>query len=264
MCVAKYASHYFSGAVCVPLDDQEKNICTLSSHRATRELCAKVSSHKAPVGAPSEGSMRIELRPELYAKGVLCGSAIYSRCSTEWACPTTGSTFFRNLFFFFPTAAHSQCKSKIKVNEPRHDKTNKVSVRPAKTQISLGIRPACSESSLRTQWVAKDPSFLHAGSEDSHQTGRMPRLIWVFAERTSILLVLSWGGSKVNAQIETLLVCVKCTVVKSSPLISYFTVLLTVTTCIIYNRKSCILVPSGIPHTYGKPFYHGIWTASFR
>ena len=27
------------------------------------------------------------------------------------------------------------------ISEPRHDKTNKVSVRPAKTQISLGIRP---------------------------------------------------------------------------------------------------------------------------
>ena len=27
------------------------------------------------------------------------------------------------------------------------------------------------------QWVAKDPSFLHADSEDSDQTGRMPRLI---------------------------------------------------------------------------------------
>ena len=26
-------------------------------------------------------------------------------------------------------------------NEPRHDKTNKVTVRPAKTQISLGIPP---------------------------------------------------------------------------------------------------------------------------
>ena len=25
--------------------------------------------------------------------------------------------------------------------EPRHDKTNKMAVRPAKTQISLGIRP---------------------------------------------------------------------------------------------------------------------------
>ena len=32
--------------------------------------------------------------------------------------------------------------------EPRHDKTNKVSVRPTKTQISLGIRPVWSESSL--------------------------------------------------------------------------------------------------------------------
>ena len=33
-------------------------------------------------------------------------------------------------------------------NEPRHDKTNKVTVRPAKTQICLGIRPVWSESSL--------------------------------------------------------------------------------------------------------------------
>ena len=39
------------------------------------------------------------------------------------------------------------------------------------------------------------PSFLHADSEDSDQTGRMPRLIWVFAGRTVILLGLSWGGS---------------------------------------------------------------------
>ena len=37
------------------------------------------------------------------------------------------------------------------------------------------------QSSLRTQWVAKDPSFLHTDSEDSDQTGQMPRLIWVFA-----------------------------------------------------------------------------------
>ena len=31
--------------------------------------------------------------------------------------------------------------------EPPHDKTNKVTVCPAKTQISLGIRPVLSESS---------------------------------------------------------------------------------------------------------------------
>ena len=64
-------------------------------------------------------------------------------------------------------------------NEP-----TKWHVRPAKTQICLGIRQVWSESSLCTQWVAKDPSFLHADSEDSDQTGRMPRLIWVFAGRT--------------------------------------------------------------------------------
>ena len=69
-------------------------------------------------------------------------------------------------------------------NEPPHDKTNNVAVRPAKTQISLGIRPVWSESSLCTLSVAKDPSYLHADSEDSDQTGRMPRLIWVFAGRT--------------------------------------------------------------------------------
>ena len=62
-------------------------------------------------------------------------------------------------------------------------------MRPAKTQISLGIRPVWSESSLCAQWVVKDPSFLHADSEDSDQTGRMPRLIWVFAGRTHTLLV---------------------------------------------------------------------------
>ena len=82
-----------------------------------------------------------------------------------------------------------------KTIEPRHDKTNKMTVRPAKNQISLGIRPVWSESSLCAQWVAKDPSFLHADSEDSGQTGRMPRLIWVFVGRTLTLLVLSCCGS---------------------------------------------------------------------
>ena len=90
---------------------KKTNICTLSSHRAIRELYAKVPSHRAlafrklpsiyvfsyfPFGFKGrmwdlielvpdhclsfyfttlcEGSMRIELRSELYAKGALCGS----------------------------------------------------------------------------------------------------------------------------------------------------------------------------------------------
>ena len=39
--------------------------------------------------------------------------------------------------------------------EPQHDKTNKLSVRPAKTQINLGIRPVWSEYLLCAQWIAK-------------------------------------------------------------------------------------------------------------
>ena len=70
-------------------------------------------------------------------------------------------------------------------------------------QISLGIRPVWSESLLCAQWVAKDPSFLHADSEDSDQTRRMPRLIWVFAGRTVTLLVLSCRGSNVQKTAST-------------------------------------------------------------
>ena len=64
---------------------------------------------------------------------------------------------------------------KVSIYEPHHDKTSKMSVNPVKTQISLGIRPVLSESSLCAQWV-KGPRFLHADSEDSDQTGRM---LWV-------------------------------------------------------------------------------------
>ena len=76
----------------------------------------------------------------------------------------------------------------VQLYEPRHDKTNKMSVCPAKTQISLGICPVWSKSSpghlpslirvFAVPWVAKDTWFLHADSEDSEQTGQMPRLIW--------------------------------------------------------------------------------------
>ena len=51
---------------------------------------------------------------------------------------------------------------------------------------------------MYAQWVAEDPRFLHADSQDSDQTGRMPRLIWVFAGRTAILLVLSCRSSFVE------------------------------------------------------------------
>ena len=73
-----------------------------------------------------------------------------------------------------------------------------MAVRPAKTQISLGIHPVWSESSL-SAWRNLGSLDTHwAYSEDSGQTGRMPRLIWVFTGRTLILLVLSCRGSNVK------------------------------------------------------------------
>ena len=63
-------------------------------------------------------------------------------------------------------------------------KPTKWPVRPAKTQISLGIRPVWSKSSMST-WKKLGSLATHwAHSENSDQTGRMPRLIWVFAELT--------------------------------------------------------------------------------
>ena len=77
--------------------------------------------------------------------------------------------------YYFYTHHHSKINrlTSKEIYEPLHDKTNKVSVRPAKTQISQ------SHMNLATHW---------AHSEDSDQTGRM---------HTIILLALSCRGSYV-------------------------------------------------------------------
>ena len=70
-----------------------------------------------------------------------------------------------------------------------------MTLHPAKTQINLGICPVWSDS-LLSAWRKLESLATHrAHREDSDQTGRMPRLIWVVAGRTVILLVLSRGGS---------------------------------------------------------------------
>ena len=113
--------------------------------------------------------------------------------------------FYKERDFYIPNTRvdFRKIEITIKVNnrqstykfEPRHDKTNKMSVRPEKTQISLGIRPVWSESSLSAWRKLRSLATHWAHREDSDQTGRMPRLIWVFAGRTVTLLVLSCRGS---------------------------------------------------------------------
>ena len=71
-------------------------------------------------------------------------------------------------------------------------KPTKWHVRPAKIQISLGIRPVWSESSL-SAWRKLGSLATHsAHSEDCDQTGSESSL-----GAHAILLVLSWGGSYV-------------------------------------------------------------------
>ena len=74
-------------------------------------------------------------------------------------------------------------------------KTIEWHVRPAKTQISLGIRLDWSESSLSALRKLGSLATHWVHSEDSDQTGRMPRLIWLFVGHMLILLVLSCPGS---------------------------------------------------------------------
>ena len=77
---------------------------------------------------------------------------------------------------------------------PLMTKPTKWHVCPVKTQISLGIRPIWSESSL-SAWRKLGSLATHwVHSKDSDQTGQMPRLIWVCTGRHPILLVLSWGA----------------------------------------------------------------------
>ena len=57
------------------------------------------------------------------------------------------------------------CNQRI-TNELPHDKPTNWHVSPAKTQINLGICSVWSESLLCPSWVAKDPVFFHADSED--------------------------------------------------------------------------------------------------
>ena len=95
-------------------------------------------------------------------------------------------------------------------NEPRHDKTKKMSVRQAQTQINLGICPVWSEF-LLSAWRnlgSKSTHWVH--SKDSDQTGWMPRLIWVVTGRTLILLVSLCHGSNNLLLRFPLILCWKC------------------------------------------------------
>ena len=119
---------------------------------------------------------------------MLCQKRIFHthKKSKFYFSPQNSLSSFRNCIL----KPDFKSEHKLMRNEPQHDKTNNMAVRLANTQISLGIRTVWPESSL-SAWRKLGPLATHwAHSEDSDQTGRRPRLIWVFAGRTLTLLFL--------------------------------------------------------------------------
>ena len=70
------------------------------------------------------------------------------------------------------------------INEPQHDKPNKMICVPSEDSDQPGHQPSLIRVFTCAQWEAKDPRLLQEDSEDYDQTGQMPRLIQVFAGRT--------------------------------------------------------------------------------
>ena len=91
-----------------------------------------------------------------------------------WFCRVIQCLFFLSAFMFLKNS--SAKTNNAEGCEPRHDKTNKMSA-PGEDPDQPGHLPSLIRVFACAQWVAKDPSFLHADSEDSNQTGWMPRLI---------------------------------------------------------------------------------------
>ena len=62
----------------------------------------------------------------------------------------------------------------VSLIEPPHDKTNKIACAPSEDSDQPGHPPSLIRVFAVRSVIAKDPSFLHADSEDSDQIGRMP------------------------------------------------------------------------------------------
>ena len=105
----------------------------------------------------------------------------------------------------------AECMSKTISIEPQHDTTNKMTCMPIEDADQPvhppSLIPVWLESSLCTSWVANVPMLLQADSKDSNQTGRMPRLIWVFAGRTGYFVCFVMRRLSYNAFANIIAVC---------------------------------------------------------
>ena len=93
------------------------------------------------------------------------------------------------------------------IYEPVHEKNNKMACAPSEDS---GQPAAQSDQSLNCPLEESlGPQLpIECTAKTLDQTGPLPRLIWVFAGRTVILLVLSWGSYMYCVKLPQ--VCIVC------------------------------------------------------
>ena len=159
------------------------------------------------------------MKTECYCRDFSASTSVYfqglylSKGTLPWpsqgpcSCCQWSSCSILTVFFLYLKLTHLSCFmsnrdlsiAQFDINEPPHDKTNKMACAPSGASDQPGHRPSLirvfavrmKKATLATHWVH---------SEDSDHTGRMSRLIWVFDGLIVILLVLSWGYSNVHVQ----------------------------------------------------------------
>ena len=99
------------------------------------------------------------------------------QCGSWWNCFTSGRYW-----------VYTVC---LAITELPHYKTNKMAVRPAKTQISLGIRPVWSVFAMRSVG-SKGPKLSSCGQQSLVEC---PGWSESSLGAKIIVFVLSWGGS---------------------------------------------------------------------
>ena len=121
------------------------------------------------------GGSKIGFRPSNICSKFVSRTSFFRVCEFQLTRHLLESVWY----FQKPLAIFSLCEHPYINNLQLSHCTTK----PTKWAVRLAnTHTAQSDQSL--QCVAKDPSFLHVDSEDSDQTGQMPRLIWVFAGHT--------------------------------------------------------------------------------
>ena len=97
----------------------------------------------------------------------------YSKLKSTLTSKAEYGLIAQNIIAFFVHKIQTRATACWRHGWAGHKKPDKVSVRPAKTQISLGIRPVCWSESWLSVWRNLRALAIHwSHSEDSDQTER--------------------------------------------------------------------------------------------